>query len=49
LYDGKLSAGQHTFHWNGKDCNGNSAASGIYLLRMESGKEHYTLKMILMK
>jgi len=49
LYDGKLSAGQHTFHWNGKDSNGRSAASGIYLLRVESGNEHHTLKMILMK
>ncbi|HQC58605.1 MAG TPA: T9SS type A sorting domain-containing protein, partial [Candidatus Syntrophosphaera thermopropionivorans] len=49
LYDGKLSAGQHTFHWNGKDSNGRSAASGIYLLRVETGNEHHTLKMILMK
>jgi len=35
--------------WNGKDDNGKSVSSGIYLYRLSSGDESCTRKMILMK
>ncbi|MDA3814446.1 MAG: T9SS type A sorting domain-containing protein, partial [Candidatus Cloacimonetes bacterium] len=31
LVNNDLSAGEHSFIWNGKDGNGNQVASGIYL------------------
>lgn len=43
------SSGSHTVTWNGKDQEGNSLASGIYLYRLTNGQHTQTNKMILMK
>ena len=49
LIDRTLEAGSHNLVWNGKDENGNSVASGLYLYRLKAGKYTSTKKMILMK
>lgn len=36
LADGQWAAGGHELHWNGQDTGGGPAASGLYLLRVES-------------
>jgi len=35
--------------WDGKDNNGNSVTSGVYLFRLKSGSYSSTKKMVLMK
>ena len=44
LYNGKLSAGEHTFNWNAVDY-----PSGIYIYRISSGNFNAVRKMILLK
>ncbi len=36
LLDGRLSAGRHRAHWNGKDASGRPLAAGTYFLRLET-------------
>jgi len=43
------SPGYYQISWDGKDTNGRSAASGIYMYRMTSGKYSSSKKMILAK
>ncbi len=49
IYDGELSQGVHQFYWNGKNKNGISAASGIYLLSARNEDTIKTIKLILLK
>ncbi len=50
LIDERLEAGIHQLVWNGKDDNGNSVSSGVYLYKMRSdGRYTSTKKMILLK
>ncbi|MCK5050248.1 MAG: T9SS type A sorting domain-containing protein [Candidatus Cloacimonetes bacterium] len=44
-----LSAGNHSYIWNGTDEKGKSVASGVYLYKMKTGNYVLTKKMILMK
>lgn len=44
-----LASGRHTAAWDGKDDNGRSLASGIYLYRMTSPEGSQTRKMLLLK
>ena len=37
LVSGSLSAGDHAAVWNGKDENGNSVASGVYIVKLTMG------------
>lgn len=43
------SAGEHTFHWNGKEASGNPVQSGIYFFRLETKNYSQTCKMVLVK
>ncbi|MEA1973063.1 MAG: FlgD immunoglobulin-like domain containing protein, partial [Candidatus Cloacimonadota bacterium] len=45
----KLSAGQHSVIWNGKDNSGNSVASGVYYFQVETDNIVDTTKGILLK
>ena len=49
LVNGDLPSGNHRIIWNGKDSNGSSVSSGMYLYRMETPGYNKTLKMMLMK
>ena len=46
---GFLSAGKHSFLWNGKDDSGHAVSSGIYIARLTSGAQSITKKMVLVK
>jgi hypothetical protein len=54
LLDGRVGPGRHVVRWNGRNSNGHSVASGVYLYRMvafgESGKQFTKImKMTLTK
>ncbi len=49
LHSGPLSAGTHSFVWNGRDESGKPVSSGLYLSRLTSGKQTATGKMLLLK
>ncbi len=44
-----LSSGNHTITWNGLDNSGAGVSSGVYLFRVNCGKELKTEKLILLK
>ena len=49
LLDGPADAGHHSLRWNGVNDRGESVASGIYYLRMDSGDYTEVRKMLLLK
>ena len=49
LAAGRCSAGEHVFHWDGCDRAGRRAASGIYLCRLDDGRQQRTIKMMLIR
>jgi len=49
LHSGSLAGGNHSLHWNGRDASGSSVASGIYFVRLSSGKQSQVIKVMLMK
>jgi hypothetical protein len=49
LIDGRLGAGPRSVVWDGTDDAGRSAASGVYLYRLESGDVIQQRKMTLLK
>jgi hypothetical protein len=51
LLDGcrEFRSGRHGVEWDGRDENGNSVGSGVYLYRMRTGEYQSVRRMILMK
>ena len=49
LHSGILSAGQHSFIWNGTNQDDNTVASGIYFYKLESPSGSYSKQMVLLK
>jgi len=49
LFHGEQSAGRYTISWDGKNANGNSIASGLYLVRMEAGRYAAVRKTVIAK
>ncbi|MCX8009852.1 MAG: T9SS type A sorting domain-containing protein, partial [Ignavibacteria bacterium] len=49
LANGDLAPGNYKVTWDGKDKNGSSVASGVYIYRLESKSFTSTKKMVLMK
>jgi len=49
LYSGSIAPGIYEKRWDGRNSSGNSLASGIYLLRLESQHFNQTQKMILLR
>lgn len=46
---GNLQAGNHQISWDGRDGSGQPLASGVYQIRMQTGKDNYQVKAVLMK
>ena len=44
-----MKSGEHRFEWNGKDDDGNSVSSGIYLYRLRTDDYSEVKRMVLMK
>ena len=49
LIDGAIESGRHNVVWDGKDSQGQSVASGIYLYRLTIDHHDITRRMILLK
>ncbi len=49
LVDKLMSAGQYLITWNGKNSNGAPVASGVYFIRLETGEQRFTRKIILLR
>ncbi len=49
LADGKFSKGMHKVVWNGKDRFGKKVTSGMYLYKLQSGKNLKIRKMLMIK
>lgn len=49
LVRGRLSAGEHTIEWNGRDAMGHPAASGVYVVRLTTDRFSKSEKMLLIK
>jgi hypothetical protein len=49
LVEDQMEAGQHTVTWDGRDNNGNTAASGIYFYRIKANEFTDIRKMTLLK
>lgn len=49
LQDGPLAAGSHEATWMGTDRSGRSAATGVYLVRLDDGRSISTRKAVLAK
>jgi len=49
LVSGVQEAGFHTAYWDGKDSQGSSAATGVYLCRMKCGDFASTKKLVILK
>jgi len=49
LINYNMTAGNHKVVWNGKDDSGKSVSSGVYIVRIESGKRVVAGKMLMMK
>ena len=47
--DESYPAGEHYVEWDGKDMNGQRAASGVYFMKFTSAEFDKTIKMVLMK
>jgi len=49
LVNEKMTPGNYNVIWNGKDYNGNSLASGVYIYKLSTDKYSLTKKMMLLK
>jgi flagellar hook assembly protein FlgD len=49
LIDEKAPAGWGQVEWDGKDKHGDPVSSGVYLYRLETGKQALVRKMVLIR
>ncbi len=49
LVDRVLEAGEHTVFWDGTDQQGRELSTGVYIYRLEAGRQILTRKMVLLK
>ncbi|PKN78881.1 MAG: hypothetical protein CVU48_07010 [Candidatus Cloacimonetes bacterium HGW-Cloacimonetes-1] len=49
LLNAEKNVGNHRIEWNGKDANGNNCTTGIYYIKMTSGKDSFLRKAVMIK
>lgn len=49
LFEGNQLPGSYGATWNGKDNKGNKVSNGIYLYRLDAGKQSITKKMVMVR
>jgi hypothetical protein len=49
LQSGQVSAGQHSFIWDGRDESGHGVTSGLYFYKLDTTEGALTRKMVLLK
>lgn len=49
LFEGTLPAGEHSFPWDGRSSDGETAPTGLYICRLESGGVLETMGMCLLR
>ena len=49
LIAGQMNAGIHSVKWNGRDDSGNAVSSGVYISRLNMGKQVAAKRLMLMK
>ena len=49
LLSDQIAAGEHSIIWNGEDASGKKVSSGVYLYKLNTGKQTYANKMVLVK
>jgi hypothetical protein len=49
LYDGRLPAGPHQLHWNGRDRHGLLVANGMYFIRIATPWESSSAKITVLR
>ncbi len=49
LFEGVMPAGSHAIVWNGRDEKGQPMPSGVYILKLNAGRNVQSMKMTLMK
>ncbi len=49
VVNGKLPAGVHKAAWDGKDANGNLAASGVYFMKLSSPSINKTARFVVVR
>ncbi len=49
LVTGELPAGVHEAAWDGRDADGRAQAAGVYVARLDAGRETFTQRLVLLK
>ena len=49
LLDRRVTAGEHTVHWDGRDTQGGDVARGVYFCRLEAHGRDATTKMVMLR
>jgi flagellar hook assembly protein FlgD len=49
LADGAMTAGRHSVAWDGRDEIGRALGGGVYVARVESGRNAFAQKLILIR
>lgn len=49
LAEGRREAGTHELRWDGRDDRGRDLASGLYLCRLEAGRQTALRKLLLLR
>ncbi len=49
LHTGSMAGGTQVVVWDGRDNSGRAAASGVYLVRMSTGREAQTGRVVIVR
>ncbi|MFO7652302.1 MAG: FlgD immunoglobulin-like domain containing protein [Candidatus Krumholzibacteriia bacterium] len=49
LHEGKLTAGEHTAAWDGRDRQGRQQPSGVYMARLETSSLRLSCRLTLVQ